>query len=164
MHDITDRIHLPQDQPARRPTQPRISAEPLRVSSYVLAPGAVIVLVGELDIASVPVLTGHMEQSEATNRAHLVADVSELGFCDCGGLTALLRIHRRAADAGGWLRLSAATAGMHRLLRVTNLSQVLQCHPGIAEAFAGIPVEVRPVTPVDDRSPATRPVATGGGL
>ncbi|MEY9857808.1 anti-anti-sigma factor [Catenulispora sp. GAS73] len=160
MHDTTDRVHLPQGEPPRRSAQRHISAEPLRVSSYGRAPGAVIVLVGELDIASVPVLTDHMEeleQSEATHRAHLVADVSGLGFCDCTGLTALLRIHRQATAAGGWLRLSAATARMHKLLRVTKLSQVLQCHPGIAEAFAGVPVDVRPVTPSHDRSRATLP-------
>ena len=154
MHDVTDKTHLPQDRPSPRPARLHLPPEALNVSSYGRAPGAVIVLVGELDIASLPVLAGHLEQSDAGSRARLVADVSGLSFCDCAGLTALLRIHRRAADAGGWLRLSAATAQMHKLLRITKLSHVLQCHAGIAEAFADIPVEVRPVTPVGDRSPA----------
>ncbi len=77
----------------------------------------------------------------------MVADVAGLRFCDCAGLKALLRIHRRATASGGWLRLSGAAPRMRRLLRVTMLTDVLQCYPGIDEAFADIAVP-------DDRSVA----------
>jgi anti-anti-sigma factor len=95
----------------------------------------VIVLTGELDVASVSVLTGHLEQPGAACGTRLVAEMSGLGFCDCAGLGALLGIHRHAGESGGWLRLSGATARMHKLLRITRLAQVLLCYPGIAEAF-----------------------------
>ncbi|MBS2531179.1 STAS domain-containing protein [Catenulispora sp. NF23] len=99
-------------------------------------------LVGELDIATAvhPVLAGHLEPSGATGREYVVADVAGLEFCDCAGLAALLWIHRRAVARGGWLRLSAATPRMRKLLRVSMLSHVLLCYPGIAEAFADVAV------------------------
>ncbi|WP_194892915.1 STAS domain-containing protein [Catenulispora pinisilvae] len=123
--------------------------EPLEISSYDRAPGTVIVLVGELDVATAghSVLARYFEQPVAAGREYVVADVAGLRFCDCAGLKALLRIHRRATASGGWLRLSGAAPRMRRLLRVTMLTDVLQCYPGIDEAFADIAVP-------DDRSVA----------
>lgn len=95
-----------------------------------------MVLDGELDLASVPMLTAHLNQPDVARLERLVADVSALRFCDCAGLGALVKIHRLAGESGGWLRLCGATAGMHKLLGAVGLSQVLLCYPGVAQAFA----------------------------
>ena len=127
----------------------------LRVSSYDEGLGRVLVLVGELDMASAPVLTDHVGRLGASCPAHLVADLSRLRFCDCAGLAALLRIHRRAVESGGWLRLCAAGAVMHKVLSITGLSQVLLCHPGVTQAFADLPA----VVPVQARVTAVADLA-----
>ena len=100
-------------------------------------------LIGELDVASIPVLAAHLNQPGVACLERLVADVSGLRFCDCAGLGALVKIHRLAGESGGWLRLCGATARMHELLRIVGLSQVLLCYPGIAQAFADAPVHER---------------------
>lgn len=142
----------------------------LRVSSYDDGLGRILVLVGELDIASVPVLTDHVGRLGVSCPAHLVADLSGLGFCDCVGLAALLRIHRRAVESGGWLRLCAVGAVTHKVLSITGLSQVLLCYPGVTQAFADLPAVV-PVqagaTAVADLAGSTAPmpsaIAADGG-
>ena len=139
---VAERVHLPAGHPSRQSVPGVKPPEPLEISSYDRAPGTVIVLVGELDIATAghSVLAGYFEQPVAAGREYVVADVAGLGFCDCAGLKTLLRIHRRAAASGGWLRLSGAAPRMCALLRVTMLTHVLRCYPGIAEAFADIAV------------------------
>lgn len=152
MSVIASSAHDPDGQPSRLPGAGpgAIPAEALQIVSYDRAPGAVVVLTGELDIASLPVLTGHLARPESAGRVHLVAELSGLRFCDCAGLAGLLRIHRRAAEHCGWLRLCAATASMDKLLRITKLSQVLLCYPTLDEAFADVaaaPVE-QPTPPM----------------
>jgi anti-sigma B factor antagonist len=98
--------------------------------------GRVVVLIGELDIATVPTLTNRLAQSAGTARSRLVADLSGLRFCDCAGLGTLVGIHRDALEHGGWLRLYAPAARMRKLLQITRLSQVLLSYPNIEAAFA----------------------------
>jgi len=64
-------------------------------------------LVGELDLATVPVLTTLIEQQIATGHLDVHIDLSELAFCDVRGLRGLLDGHRRLAAAGGQLTLTA---------------------------------------------------------
>lgn len=108
----------------------------LSIGLYEHPAGWVVLLVGELDIATAGVLTGRLDQPGGAARPHVVADLSGLGFCDWSGLAALLGIHERAVGHGGWLRLCAPAAGMRKLLRITGQSKVLRCYPGIDEAFA----------------------------
>jgi anti-sigma B factor antagonist len=127
----------------RHPAARDTSRGTLHLSGYLFPPGAVIVLDGELDVASIPGLTAHLDQPGLACLERLVADVSALQFCDCAGLGALVKIHRLAGESGGWLRLCGATAGMHKLLGAVGLSQVLLCYPGVAQAFADAPAPER---------------------
>ncbi|MBS2531184.1 STAS domain-containing protein [Catenulispora sp. NF23] len=126
----------PQNQPPHLSGTGSSPPDLLRIGVHRHAAGWVVVLIGELDVATAPLLIDRLARSDGTVRSHLVADLSGLGFCDCAGLGALVGIHRRAFERGGWLRLSTPTARMRRLLQTAGLSQVLQCYPGIDEAFA----------------------------
>ena len=141
--DSPIRIRPSGDLSPRHPAARDRSAGTLRLSGYLFPPGAVIVLDGELDVASIPMLTAHLSQPGVACLERLVADVSGLQFCDCAGLGALVKIHRLAGESGGWLRLCGATARMHKLLGIVRLSQVLLCYPGIAQAFADAPAHER---------------------
>jgi anti-sigma B factor antagonist len=106
------------------------------VAGYAAHGGIVVQLAGELDVATVPALIRFLHELGAGTRAHLVVDLTALTFCDCAGLTALLDAHRKATSDGGWLRLSAVTTRVERLLKITGLSAVLRCFPTVADAFA----------------------------
>ncbi|MEY9932630.1 anti-anti-sigma factor [Catenulispora sp. GP43] len=139
MDDFLVGPRAPHDRHPRSAARHSAPSGLLRVSSHADGPGRVLVLVGELDIASAPVLTDHVGRLGASCPAYLVADLSGLGFCDCAGLAALLRIHHRAVESGGWLRLCAVGAVTHKVLSITGLSQVLLCYPGVTQAFADLP-------------------------
>jgi anti-sigma B factor antagonist len=111
------------------------------VAGYDAHGGAVVRLTGELDVATVPALAHFLHGLGARERAHLVADLAGLTFCDCAGLNALLDAHHRAVADGGWLRLCAASVGLQKLLKITNLSTALRCYPTVGDAFAnpGLP-------------------------
>ena len=112
------------------------SAEQLSVTGYDEYYGTVVVLAGELDVASAHILTDYFAKLGARCNPHVVADVADLEFCDCVGLSALVRAHNRATAAGGWLRLSAATPRIRRLLYLTGLTRILACYPSVSAAFA----------------------------
>ncbi|WP_194926739.1 STAS domain-containing protein [Catenulispora pinisilvae] len=128
--------------------------DPLQVGVHRHAAGWVVVLNGEWDIATAPLLTDRLGPSDGAVRSHLAADLSGLGFCDCAGLGTLVGIHRRTVEQGGRLRLCAPTARMRKLLQTTRLSLVLLCYPSVEEAFAAS----------SDLERATSAAGTGGTL
>ena len=112
------------------------SSELLQITAYARGGVAVVVLVGELDVATAPKLARYFETGAGRRRSRAVVDVSNLTFCDCSGLTALLRAARHCVEAGGWLRLSGASAMLTKTLRVTHLGRALACYPDVDSAFA----------------------------
>lgn len=94
-------------------------------------------LVGELDLATVRVLTTLIEQQIATGHLDVHINLSDLVFCDLRGLRGLLEGRRRLASAGGRLTL---TGPRPLLCRVAVLV-------GVAAEF-GWQVEPAPV-PID---------------
>jgi anti-sigma B factor antagonist len=110
------------------------SPEQLVVTEYEQGGVAVLVLGGELDVASAPQLARHLEALLDERRSEIVIDVARLEFCDCAGLGVLVHAHRRCVENGGWLRLSAPTPRLSRTLRITRLAQVLVCYPDVESA------------------------------
>ncbi|MFE3113788.1 STAS domain-containing protein [Kitasatospora indigofera] len=62
----------------------------------------------------------------------LLMDLSELRFCDSGGLNALVRAHRHAREAGTELHLLNPTTPVAFLLHLTGMAQVLRVSPNPA--------------------------------
>lgn len=85
----------------------------------------VLRLAGELDLAGAPALSDHVDHLLDGGRHRILVDLSELEFCDSTGLGALVRGHNRCAADGGWLRLTAPSPQMTRLLALTGLGEVL---------------------------------------
>jgi anti-anti-sigma factor len=128
--------------PANRPAGSRLSravlppaAELLRITGYEHEDGTVVAVAGELDLASGPLLADHLAKLASGLWARVVLDLAHLDFCDCAGLSVLLRAHHRFAQDGGWLRLSAPGPTIHKTLRLTRLARILVCYPSIAAAF-----------------------------
>ena len=111
------------------------AAELLRITGHDYEDGTVVAVAGELDLSSGPHLADHLAKLVSGLRARVVLDLAHLDFCDCSGLSVLLRAHHRFAQDGGWLRLSAPSSTIHKTLRLTGLARVLVCYPSIASAF-----------------------------
>jgi anti-sigma B factor antagonist len=85
----------------------------------------VIVVAGELDIASAPLLQDAIERAREDDAENLVVDLRDLEFMDVSGLRILIRAHERADEAGGRLTLANVRKPVKRLLTLTGASEIL---------------------------------------
>jgi anti-sigma B factor antagonist len=84
----------------------------------------VAALDGELDVASGSALARRLDPLAQAGR-HLILDLAALSFCDCAGLSLILRWHRQAAAAGGALHLVASGPRFRRLIALTASARLL---------------------------------------
>ena len=80
---------------------------------------AVLLLAGELDLASSPELTERAEAALADGKA-VVLDLSELSFIDSTGLGAIAGIDRNAKTAGTTMSLVPGSPGVQRVFDVSG--------------------------------------------
>jgi anti-anti-sigma factor len=86
---------------------------------------AVIVVSGELDLASAPTLEDELNRA-VTNGADLViVDLRELEFIDSTGLGLLIKANRQAEAAGRRFAIVRGQSQVQRLLGVTGIEQRL---------------------------------------
>jgi len=101
---------------------------------------AVLVLTGELDHDTAPLLRERFDQvfdsAGPAGPAVVVVDCGELGFCDSTGLNALLTARLRAEEAGLGLRLAALRGHVVRMFEITGVGGVFSVHPDLADALA----------------------------
>ncbi|WP_243787755.1 STAS domain-containing protein [Saccharopolyspora gloriosae] len=139
----------PVDAPQRRTiTPPRDAGEPitpahtrsLRLSVQRPDPGVVVVGVGgEIDLSSVSRLAELVRQrlTAATLRA-VVLDLSEVTFFGSAGLELLLHAQRRAEARRTPLYVVLGTGAVHRLVRLTGLTDRFTTRDTATEAVAAI--------------------------
>ena len=96
-------------------------------------PLAVLRAVGELDLLTAPELY-QLGAATVDDHPRLILEMSGVGFCDSSGFNALLRLRRRAMDAGGRLVLAAAPEQVQRLLALTGAEGAIPVRPTLAEA------------------------------
>ena len=82
-------------------------------------------LVGELDIASVPMLEEDLAPVEGNGVASIVLDLRELTFLDGSAVHALVAAHQRAKANGHRLVVVGATQGSRRLFELTRTQFLL---------------------------------------
>ncbi|GII04845.1 STAS domain-containing protein [Planobispora takensis] len=110
---------------------------PALTASAGLHDDAIIVrAVGELDLATGPVLTEQLERIWALPEvAVLIVDVSGLTFCDSTGLTVPIRALRRSRERDSRLLLAGVGGRLARLLATTGLKAAFACHPDVTAAL-----------------------------
>jgi anti-sigma B factor antagonist len=100
-----------------------------------------LVLAGELDVAT----TGQLERTVAGVLADglrtVVVDLTDLDFCDSTGLGALLRASRAVTAVGGRAVLAGATGPVERLFSLTAVELIAATAPEVRAALA----ELEPV-------------------
>jgi anti-sigma B factor antagonist len=96
----------------------------------------VVTVRGNLDMDATPVLGTTLAQVLDRPSPRIVVDLSGVEFCDSTGLSAFVTGHRRAAAAGGWVRLAAPSAWLHGLMETVGLTPALGVYPSVADALS----------------------------
>jgi anti-anti-sigma factor len=87
---------------------------------------ALIVVTGELDIASAPELEQTLEQIHPERTKLVIVDLRELEFMDSTGLNTIVRAHRRLAECDCELTLVKGPPQVQRLLDLTGVADRLR--------------------------------------
>jgi anti-anti-sigma factor len=103
----------------------------LRVGSFRDGDTHVIVLEGELDLATVEGVERELQRVGGTDARLIVVDLRKLEFMGCIGLRAILAAHQREA---GRLLLVRGSPGVQRVFEISGLARLL---PFIDEAAKG---------------------------
>lgn len=104
------------------------SSPPVRMSTTARSGSVEVVLAGELDVATAPVVRGVLDPHVAAAPARLVIDLRCVEFMDCSGLTPLMEAARSVHAAGGVVALRHPGRSVRRLLEVCNVREV----PGLS--------------------------------
>lgn len=97
----------------------------------------VVMITGDLDIASAPALRENLLALLRPGASRLVIDLSAAGYADASGVAVLAGIARRAGLLGGWLRLASSAPAVARVLSVTGLDRHLAAFPTVQAAITG---------------------------
>ncbi len=88
--------------------------------------GAVrLVLAGEVDCATAPLLRRELDSAFAAGPRTVTVDLEAVTFLDSAGLSALAIAHRTATGQGTGLRVLVGTRAVARALHVTGLWSLL---------------------------------------
>lgn len=91
-------------------------------------------LTGELDLASVSTLQGHLK-AVALTEDNLIVDMSGLRYIDSTGAKAFLDAHRMFSRTGRRIVLAAVQPLTLRILEVMGLEKVLSIFPTVDAAL-----------------------------
>ncbi|KPI22201.1 anti-anti-sigma regulatory factor, SpoIIAA [Actinobacteria bacterium OK074] len=113
------------DRPAD-PPEDRISAcghptANAHARSYARGACTVVVVSGEIDLATAECVAVHLQAATAGSAPDVVVDLRPVAFFDCSGLRVLCRAEYRAREHGGRLRIVSDQPRIHRLLRAAGL-------------------------------------------
>ena len=97
---------------------------------------AVLVLRGEIDIATAPQFRQAMVEAADRVGAVVVVDLDQVEFIDSTGLGVLVGGLKRARTSGGDLVLVCTQPRILRLLEVTRLDRALDVYESVAAAAA----------------------------
>jgi len=98
-----------------------VTAAHLTVEETRTAQDAVLVLTGEIDMATVGDLRAATERSIESPPTRVVLDFGGITFCDSQGLSALIGLNRDVSAAGSRLVFVNVGDFMGRLLDITGL-------------------------------------------
>jgi anti-sigma B factor antagonist len=100
--------------------------EHLRVDLHRGQDRIVLQLVGELDLASSPVLEHALEGADVVASPLLVLDLDELKFVDSTGLRIILVAHESARTRGQEFAITPGSPQVQRLLSITSVAEHLR--------------------------------------
>lgn len=98
---------------------------------------AVLVISGEVDIATVPRFREQLYGLVADGRSRIIVDLSGVAFLDSAGIAVLIGARRRLrATADGELRLACPATPVRRLLEATGLTAIFDIFDTVDDALS----------------------------
>jgi len=89
--------------------------------------GTVVAVSGEIDVSTEDPLQQVLLRIMCERGARLLLDLSGVSFMDCAGLRAVLATRRRAELRGGFVRLTAVSAPVGRIIDLTGTREAFSC-------------------------------------
>lgn len=89
-------------------------------------------LAGEMPAELLKVANEQIEQKQV---AAFVVDFEKSPFIDSAGLEALLTLRQRCEDLFGQLRLATLDENVKKILQITRLEHLFDCHPDLTTAL-----------------------------
>jgi anti-anti-sigma factor len=97
----------------------------------------VLVVGGDLDIATTAALRDEIVKILAATTTPVIIDLSGVSFCDASGLALLVGAQRRAQLDGRTVVLAGPRPNVLKLLHITGLDRTFSVHPTLAAAQRG---------------------------
>src|SRR5689334_9080624 len=98
----------------------------------------VLVVHGELDIATAPGLRERLHTLLAEGRTRLVVDLDDVGFLDSTSLGVLVGVLKRARTDGGDLRLVCTQPRIRKVFEITRLDTAFDLYSSADDAVKGV--------------------------
>lgn len=109
----------------------------MTVEAVEAGSSVVMYLVGECDMATVPLLTRELHRA-LSNGKHVVIDVHLLTYIDSTGVSAIAAAQESLAQSKRQLRIAGAHGVFDRVIRLTKLDGLIPLHEDVNEALAAI--------------------------
>jgi anti-sigma B factor antagonist len=106
----------------------------LHVSVHWVEDFTLLILTGEVCLATVPLLYRHVADIAPEARNGLVVDLGLVTFLDASGLSFLIATHKQLTSTGTQLIVSAPSRQVRRLFDLTGLTSYLMIVPAGSEA------------------------------
>lgn len=90
---------------------------------------------GELDVSNSASLVQAGEDAMADGYETVLVDFSGITFVDSSGLSALVALHRHAAERGVFVAVVALGDSTRRIIDLMGLDETLNLHPNVEEAL-----------------------------
>jgi anti-sigma B factor antagonist len=119
---------------------------------------AVVTLPEEIDVTNAEMVREELLSVMNQGAVLLIADMSKTNFCDSAGVSALVRVFRRASSSASAMRMVVSTPAVQRVLSITGVDRLVDIFPSVAASLAG---EVEPGQAQPDSTIAT--ADTDGG-
>ncbi|MFI6857935.1 STAS domain-containing protein [Streptomyces sp. NPDC050416] len=99
---------------------------------------AIATIVGDVDVHTASTLRSGALEIIQQGHPRLALDLTQVGFCDSAGLSAIIGIWHAAQEAGGSLSLVAVPDRLMRMLSMTGVDSLLPVHAATADAVAAL--------------------------
>ncbi|MEU5310881.1 STAS domain-containing protein [Streptomyces sp. NPDC021562] len=107
----------------------------LAISTHPTPAGPVVVhLAGELDHYTGPRFRLAVEEVLRDPGAGVIADLSDLHYCDSTGMTVIITACRRAQAVGSSFAVAGLSPAMDQLFRMAGIDQLFPLHASVQAA------------------------------
>jgi anti-sigma B factor antagonist len=100
---------------------------------------AIVVITGELELATAPRLRQQVVNLVGEGHTRVVLDLTNVDFLDSIGLGVIVSVLKRVRSHGGELVLVGAVPRVRALFELTRLDEILELHDHLDDALAARP-------------------------